>query len=442
MVEAMEQVYSDTNAGLHYDLRLELDPATQFVAVSGSIAYHSPVHRLERARFYLHHQFNIQRLWGKRVLGYQYERLGSPVGVAQDALKPPEPVSPGVSFLPQAGILDVYFNPPLKKDETALIEFEYLGNITEWPAEGANRIDPDWAELGQFLPWFPFQFNGSPSELTFTLKVSAPVGFQVSSYGAATQQDGAFFFNWTQPTRDIVVAAGLSLETHAFESLPNRVFLSTVNMSEPTITQLGEDMLWTLERFSGWFGPTRPSDFNIIQSPRKLGGSYARRGLVVLSGLTEKDYLAQPETYLRYLAHEASHAWWWEAPTDTWEDWLNESFAEYSALLAIRERYGAGAFEQIMASKRDQAPSAPPLWEFNRADLSTPEALATVERMLYDKGPLILQMLEQRIGYLRFMDFCRAMLWSGVASTPHLLDLLEEVEDHETRVWMETLLRQ
>jgi len=37
--------------------------------------------------------------------------------------------------------------------------------------------------------------------------------------------------------------------------------------------------------------------------------------------------------------------WWANAPVNSWEDWLNESFAEYSALMAVRELFGAERFE-------------------------------------------------------------------------------------------------
>src|SRR5512133_705422 len=355
----MEQPYSDTNAGLHYDLSLDLDPRTHFLAVSGSVAYHSPITQLERARFYLHNQVAIQRVSGRRVLGYQFEIL---------------PTSP-VPFLPQAGVLDVYFDPPLSRHETALIQFEYSGQISEWPAESANVLTPDWAELGMYLPWFPFQYDGAASDLTFTLKVKLPVGYQASSYGRYDLQDGLYFFNWPHPTSDIVIAAGPTLEPRIFESDTNHVFLATSTFSPAAATALGEDMLWILERLSGWFGPTRPSDFTLIESPRALGGGYARRGLVVLSGLNERDYLDQREAYLRYLAHEAAHAWWWEAPTNTWEDWLNESFAEYSALLAVRERYGDETFERFLDKKRERVPADLPFWGFDRSDISTPEKL-------------------------------------------------------------------
>ena len=302
-------------------------------------------------------------------------------------------------------------------------------------------ITPAWAELGLYLPWFPLQFDNKPSDLTFTLKVITPPGFQVSSFGRSEQLDGAYYFNWPHPTNEIVVAAGPNLQTRLFESETSRVILATSTFGEQATGLLGEDMLWVLERLSGWFGPVRPGEFTLIESPRPLGGGYSRRGMAVLGGLSEEDYLTQRPGFLRYLAHEAAHSWWWEAPTLTWEDWLNESFAEYSALLALRERHGPEIFDRALEKKRERVPEGLPLWEFERADTTTPEKQAVVERLLYDKGPLLLHELAQRISLPRFLELCRARLWSGVTDTEHLLALLEELEDPASRQWLENQLR-
>lgn len=420
-----ELPYSDTNAGLHYDLHLDLHPQTSFIAVTGSISYHSPLPRLERARFYLHRQFNIQRLQGSRVYGYQFQI-------------PPTPES---NRFPQAGILDVYFNPPLGSHDGALIQFEYSGNITGWDQSANDQIDTDWVELGMDLPWYPLQFTGGPSNLTFTLKVTCPAGYQVGSFGRAAFRDGTWFFNWPYVTSDIVVAAGTSLESREYNSSPNHVILNSATFREPAANRLGEDVLWSLERFAGWFGPTRPSDFTVIQSPRGKGEKSARRGLVMLNGLAEHDYLNQREAYLPFLYHETARAWWWEAPRDSWENWLNESFAEYSALLAVRERLGASVFERLIDQKRQQITGLPPLWYIQQAVVSTPEKQDLASGSINDQGTLLLHGLAERIGYTRFLDFCRAMLWSGVTTTRHLLDLLAEIEDMETSRWLEDQLK-
>jgi len=43
------------------------------------------------------------------------------------------------------------------------------------------------------------------------------------------------------------------------------------------------------------------------------------------------------------------------------EDWLNESFAEYSALMAVRELFGTGRFQNIIAGKRKRSEGMPPI---------------------------------------------------------------------------------
>jgi hypothetical protein len=433
--------YSDTNSGLHYDLRLDIDPGSRSIFVSGSIAYHSPIHRLERARFYLHRQFVLNRVEGRRVLGYQFS---SPQETAEGTgfLSGEQPVYHShASFTPQASVLDIYFDPPLRKNETTIIQLEYHGNINVWPAESTSIITNDWVELGASLPWFPTQFDSGFSDLTFTLKINTPASFLAASYGRPATLNGEWYFEWPHPTKDIIAVAGSSLQSYSFESDTNRVYLSTSTFDQSAANQLGEDLLWLLERFSGWFGPVRPSEITLIESPRKLGGDYAQRGLIVISGTNQQDYLEQREVFLHRLAHETAHAWWWEAAIGEWEDWLNESFAEYSALLAIRERFGVDSFHRLLSAKRERANGTQPLWEFQRGDVSSPEKQTQVERLLLDTGPLILDELSQRIGPARFLELCRARIWSGVMTTQHLLDLLEELEDKSTRQWLEEQIR-
>jgi hypothetical protein len=253
--------------------------------------------------------------------------------------------------------------------------------------------------------------------------------------------DRSWYFNWPHPTNDIVVAVGKDLSSRLFESDSSQVIINTTTLGKATADHLGEELLWVLDRFSGWFGRIRPNQLTVIESPRKLGAGYSRRGMIVLAGMNERDFLDQREAYLRYLGHEAAHTWWWEAANDTWEDWLNESFAEYSGLLALRERFGSETFKQFLRKKSDRLNGIQPMWEFSRRDTSTPEKQSQVERLLYDQGPLLLHALAQRIGSQRFLELCRARLWSGVTTTAHLLDLIEELEDEETRRWFEARLK-
>lgn len=176
----------------------------------------------------------------------------------------------------------------------------------------------------------------------------------------------------------------------------------------------------------------------VIESARQRGGGYSRPGLIVLAGVDDDRYQQSQETYVRQLAHEAAHGWWRSAPTDTWEDWLNEGFAEYVALLVVRERFGEEAFEARISGKLEQIWDTPAIWGFDRSD---PEAAEIAQVNLYDRAPTLLYRLSDRIGEEVFLDLCRELVEKRVDSTEGFLERLEKRTDEETADWFEELLR-
>ncbi len=409
---------------LHYDLKVHIDPATQWIAVSGSVIYHAQ-HDEEKVRFFLHHQLEVEELSGAKITGYQYEK---------DLVEPPP-------FAPQAGALDVYFDPPLRAGKTAAIQFEYDGRLDELPPAGINLMTINWVELGKEAAWYPMFYDGNLVELTYSLQVSCPEEYSPAGYGQTTQRSSTWGIQWNYPTSEILLAVGRDMQHALYESESNRVIFHAGRFSERAMQQMGEEMLWIMERLSGWYGPVRPAEFTLIESPRTTGGSYAAQGMIVIAGLSEADYLQQRPAYLRYLAHEAAHVWWRNAPTNTWEDWLNESFAEYSALMAVRERYGQEIFQRSLGRKREQAADLPALWQFKHELHPAPGGQSAVDRQLYQHGPLLLHALAEKIGNRQFLEVCRGMQWAGMRTTAQFLDILAELEGQPTRQWMEAQLR-
>jgi aminopeptidase N len=60
---------------------------------------------------------------------------------------------------------------------------------------------------------------------------------------------------------------------------------------------------------------------------------------------------------LRGMAHEIGH-FWWNFGADQ-GDWLNEAFAEYFSLLAVREIQGEEAFDASLTSRRNAVDDLP-----------------------------------------------------------------------------------
>jgi len=126
-------------------------------------------------------------------------------------------------------------------------------------------------------------------------------------------------------------------------------------------------------------------------------------------------------SYEKYFAHEFAHLWWYKANVNTWEDWLNESFAEYSALMIIRKKHGYEAFYNIIERKRETIEDTPPIWGLDRMGEDT----EIVHQVLYDKGPIILYEMENIIGRKDFVKFCNKLITNNISSNSELLELLE-----------------
>lgn len=409
---------------VHYDLLLQVNPADNFLKVTGSINLHASDQTIFSLELLLHRQFTIQSICGDRVSDYFFNVPG----------KSPIP------FIPDARSLQIHFTHPLEMGENSQIKFSYEGTITSWPSYSCNVITPEWVELGMYFPWYPMTTDLS-QKITFDLEVICPPGWMVAGYGDFQLSPQGWRGSWHQPAQDIVVIASPILFKKQYNHPKGKINLFTSTFSREAARQLGEKSLYALSTFKDWFGPVSPSTYSIIQSAREKGGGYGRRGLVVLGGIDEKDFLNRPEVYLRYLAHEIAHAWWWQAPVETWHDWLNEGFAEISAQLLVAERFGQEIYLCNMERKRQNAYGLGPLWGFDRLDQSTPEKQIHCERLLYDRGPVILHDLRNQVGSDQFLVFCKRFRQIDRATTQSFVALIQEMFGKTLIQWLEKQLK-
>ena len=134
--------------------------------------------------------------------------------------------------------------------------------------------------------------------------------------------------------------------------------------------------------------------------------------------------------------------WWRIAATNSWEDWLNESFTEYSALLLLREALGEDEFQTRLSQERASIVGTAPIWGFDRSNTLTEARRSEVEAILYNKGPLLLQELTERVGQSAFLAWCRALVSRNITTTEAALALLRDQEGPEVGQWFEELLTQ
>ncbi|MCK8059712.1 MULTISPECIES: M1 family aminopeptidase [unclassified Fusibacter] len=197
-----------------------------------------------------------------------------------------------------------------------------------------------------------------------------------------------------------------------------------------------------LDFFKSKFGSIDSQHESIVVVPRgngTSGGGYNRPGLVILpdiDAISEDNHPKYaPDIYaFKYLSHEIAHKWWSKASTISWQDWLNESFAEYSCLLAVEAFIGKERFDQLIDLYVDITKDLPAIWGIDRNHEQAFD-------VLYTKGALKLHNLRLKIGVEAFYRFLSQLHEQKIADTDDLLKQLSITTDQATRDWFEATLK-
>ncbi len=407
----------------HYEIKLKLDPVTQYINVQTKLTLHAATFDPEKILFYLHKQFDLHSVSGHEVGSFTFDK------------NTPCPVS----WIPEGRAITVNLISGLNDKMQIELMFEYEGIISEWPEWSANVVTEDWVELGLYLPWFPYNQDYGP----FTFEIEAECGpeYRLRSFGDFKRKNDKWHFRWMSPTTDVVIVASKNMKSLKQDAGGKSIQIHYSRIHDTTAKKMMDDLIGIFKLFDSWFGGDKEGMIALIESLREQGGGYSRTGLISLAGLSDEGYVVRHEAYIRYLAHEAGHIWWHMAPKDGWEDWMNEGFAEYSALKVIREFFGEEAFSERLEAKKRNLLERPPIWGFDRNDRSTQEKSEAIEANLYSKGPVLLHLLEQRIGEEKFLALCQEMVASRTSSTEDLLILLSKNHGTELRNWFENLLK-
>lgn len=395
----------------HYNIRLELIPEQQFIRVDGSLKYVVNEDSVQQLTFHLHKNFEIN-----------YFKINGDNSFQIDT-------SSTVRWLPDALKIIYSATGKFQKGDVLNVDFSYQGNINEWPAWSANVIDEEWVEMGLYFPWYP-SIN---EDFTYKLTVDINPEYTVFARGNYSEKGNTKIFENDNPVFDLVVCASKDLKIRKLQLLNQSFQVVNSKLSEAVVDSIQSDIENLYKFYNTMFGEIEVQDMCLVISKREKGGGYSRKGGLFLGGISDSDYLSERIDYNRFLAHEISHFWWVGAPLN-WEDWLNESFAEYSALLLIREIYGNEEYNKRMKLKQKESVNTPPIWGLARNDEQATE-------VLYSKGVILLSELEQKTGNEKFLELCKERIRKKVNNTNDFLNLIADIEGKNTANWFEQSLR-
>ena len=188
-------------------------------------------------------------------------------------------------------------------------------------------------------------------------------------------------------------------------------------------------------------------DFNFGAMENAGAVTFREDLLVFRSHMPEKMYMSRANVIL----HEMAHMWFGNLVTMSWWDdlWLNESFAEFMAYLAMAEgtRFKGGwagfnSERKNWAYRQDQLSSTHPIV----ADMVDIEAVnANFDGITYAKGASVLQQLVAHVGRENFITGLQKYFAKHAWANTTLKDLFDELEatsgrslDSWAATWLQT----
>ena len=330
--------------------------------------------------------------------------------------------APPIMYIPNGRRLTVFKSSSSNNDSLLRISYKSdMKNLSGW----ANSFSDEWIELNFYCAWYPVGTNDWG--FTSNIKVNVDSNFYVSGSGKVSGMNDEWQVIQPWESFDNVVIVSNNLKSKILNE--NNFYIETDYSLLPPddADSVLAECKFVLNLFENCFGKKDSSYLKFAFAPFE-GGGYSRKNFVCLR-TTKFNFHTRSG-----IAHETAHFWWTGANTSTWEDWLNEAFAEYSMLMYVRERLGNDEFMKKIEEYRNNTKSLPPVWGIGRFEQDA-------YSVLYEKGSVILYDLEAKVGKEAFIDFMKEVAVSKIHTTENLLNLVEKFFSTETKLWLENKLK-
>lgn len=197
----------------------------------------------------------------------------------------------------------------------------------------------------------------------------------------------------TGPVRDFALAISedFQVTSRVVDDITINVYYMAGDAEGEKVIECASE---TMAIFNRKFGFYPYAEFDVVVLPGFSGGT-EYPGLIFISdrGNADTEFL---------VAHEVAHQWWYGVVGNDilQEPWLDEAFAQYSAVIYFEERYGEEAaqeafegirstYQRLIESGQD-GPVGQSVWDFDNNVLYV--------SIVYNKGGVFLDALRQEVG--------------------------------------------
>jgi aminopeptidase N len=292
-----------------------------------------------------------------------------------------------------------------------------------------------------------------------TWEVTAPENWRVVANGpqeTTTQLDGQtrFQFSETEPMPSYLfaIAAGkFEIETAVINGREFNMFhretdALKVTRNKDEVFKLHADTLAWLEQYTQIDYPFKKFDFVLIPS-FQYGGMEHPGGILYRAASVFLDETATQRQILgraSLIAHETAHMWFGDLVTMNWFDdvWTKEVFANFMAAKIVNP-----AFPEVDHELRFLTAHHPSAYAVDRTEganqirqpLENLRFAGTLYgAIIYQKAPIVMRHLENRIGEEAFREGMREYLATysyGNASWPDLIAILDKLTPEDLSSW-------
>jgi len=270
-------------------------------------------------------------------------------------------------------------------------------------------------------PWLPLppELNGCAFTIHSILKVKKPFMGIAPGNTISRRDEGDYNIveNVVDKPVQFATAEGGKYTIYEEKHGARTIRVATYGLkNERASKQLANLASTLIDNYEFFLGPFPFAEFNIIQV-NTYGYGQAPPGTMYITNeafnptLTEVDQVFSEGINERF-AHEIAHQYWAHVvrmPSSE-EQWLTESFAEYSAALALKQLMpqGDAVYNRLVASWRTRAKQAAAIAPIPYANRIEKDETRARTALLYDKGPLLLYAIHKEIGDTPFLTFLKS----------------------------------
>lgn len=330
----------------------------------------------------------------------------------------------GEVFLIENGYFTPNFRSKCKKYTASHTEkfdelyMQYEGKIKGWQ----NIIRKEIISLNIYSAWYPqFQdFDLQPYFKDIKVKVD-------QSYCVVGAFDQGVFWEINSDNHDcnVIALSGWKIVSSHKDLLDLNIFTNSKEDYEKS-KEVEKEFSKIINYFHQNF--CRVNDkklmFNVVVNEFDSGG-YNRKSLIVMEKLPDNLI-----SLVRFLGHEIAHSWSHGASTDSYEDWMNETFAEMMGLLYIKNVYSNTDFIELLNKFSEKSK------EYNRIiteDGSRPEGV-------HYKGVKLMSNVCNIFGEDIVIRIIKRFILLENKTTENLLITVEENISKEVRDYIENNL--